>query len=153
VNTDASGQAPPAPQFPGEKAVRRLLLRNGSVITTTILPATDETSCLGVRPGSILLFNAIRGGDAIDPVIDFNTDGVVDQYDLIEVNGVRYSGGMLFDQNDLGGSLVDLSTLGGEGDIDFLFVSGGNDTISYRITGINDGRTGRLSWVELDESN
>ena len=45
---------------------------------------------------------------------------------------------------------MDLSTLGGEGDTDFLFVSGGNETISYRIDDINDSRTGRLSWRELD---
>ena len=56
----------------------------------------------------------------------------------------------LLDQQDLDGSLVDLSTLGGEGDTDFLFVSGGRDTVSYRIEDINDSRTGRLSWRELD---
>ncbi|MGK0221450.1 MAG: hypothetical protein ACI9ON_000685, partial [Limisphaerales bacterium] len=39
------------------------------------------------------------------------------------------------------------------GDTDFLFISGGNDTEAYRITGINEGRTGRLSWVELQDAN
>ena len=63
------------------------------------------------------------------------------------------SGGILFNQQDLDGSLVDLSTLGGEGDTDWLFVSGGNETISYRIENINDSRTGRLSWQRIESSN
>ena len=49
-NPDTSGNAPPAPQFPGEKAIRRLVYRDGTVITTTILPATGEASCFGARP-------------------------------------------------------------------------------------------------------
>jgi len=153
VNLDETGQAPPDPQYPGEKAVRRLVFRNGAVITTTVLPATDATSCFGARPGSILVFDAFNGGDAVQPIIDFNNDGVVDEGDLVSVGGVDYSAGLLFNQSDLDGSLVDLSTLGGEGDTDFLFVSGGNDTVSYRIRGINDGKTGRLSWVELDDAD
>jgi hypothetical protein len=68
------------------------------------------------------------------PVIDFNTDGVVDSGDLVSVGGDEFAGGLLFNQSDLDGQLVDLSTLGGEGDTDFLFVSGGNETISFRST-------------------
>ena len=60
---------------------------------------------------------------------------------------------MLFNQSDLDGALVDLSTLGGQYDTDFLFVSGGNDTVAYRISDISGRRTGRLSWLELDESD
>lgn len=153
LNTDTSGQAPPDPQYPGEKAIRRMLFRNGAVITTTVLPASDDRSCFATRAGSILVFDAMSGGDADQAVIDFNTDGVVDQDDLVEVDGVAYSGGLLFDQGDLDGTLVDLSTLGGQGDMDFLFVSGGNDTTVYRIADVNAGRTGRLSWVELDDAD
>ena len=43
------------------------------------------------------------------------------------------------------GSMKDTLLIG-----DFLFVSGGRDTVSYRIEDINDSRTGRLSWRELD---
>ena len=150
ANTDASGYAPPDVQFPGEKAVRRLLFRDGTVFTTTILPSTGASSCFGARPGSLLLFDAATGGDPTSSVIDFNTDGVVDAGDLVSVGGDEFAGGFLFNQDDLDGSLVDLSTLGGEGDSDFLFVSGGNETVSYRIRGLNDRRTGRLSWRELD---
>ncbi len=55
--------------------------------------------------------------------------------------------------DDLEGTLVDLSTLGGEGDTDFLFVSGGSETTAFRIIDISDDRTGRLAWRELDDAN
>jgi type IV pilus assembly protein PilY1 len=150
VNPDVSGQAPPAPQFSGEKAVRRMILRDGNIITTTILPSGTGTSCFGSRPGSILLFNVLTGGDPNIPVVDFNNDGYVDSGDLVTVDGESFVGGVLFDQDALDGSLVDPSILGGEGDTDFLFLSGGSETISFRISNVNDGRTGRLSWQELN---
>ncbi|MEM1433015.1 MAG: PilC/PilY family type IV pilus protein, partial [Pseudomonadota bacterium] len=149
VNPDTSGNAPPATQFPGERAIRRLVLRNGNIITTTVLPTTGEASCFGTRPGSILIFNAANGGNATSPVIDFNRDGVVDDLDLVDVDGSLLAGGLLLNSDELDGSLVDLSTLGGDGDTDFLFVSGGTDTVSFRIEELVDDRTGRLSWREI----
>ena len=62
TNTDISGNAPPDPQFPGEKAIRRFVFRDGVLLTTTVLPATDATSCLGVRPGAILVMDQVTGG-------------------------------------------------------------------------------------------
>jgi type IV pilus assembly protein PilY1 len=152
-NPDTSGNAPPAPQFPGEKAIRKFLLRDGVIITPTVLPATGGSSCFGARPGAIMLFDAVTGGNPQFPVVDFNTDGVVDGNDLINVGGVDYAAGLLFNQGDLEGTLVDLSTLGGEGDTDFLFVSGGSETTAFRIVDVGDDRTGRLAWRELDDSN
>ena len=110
-------------------------------------------TCFGARPGAILLFDAASGGDPKAPIIDFNNDGVIDSGDLVVSGGSGYAGGLLFNQDDLDGALVDLSTLGGEGDTDFLFISGGNETTSFRIDDINDNRTGRLSWRELDDAN
>ncbi|MEQ8992444.1 MAG: PilC/PilY family type IV pilus protein [Pseudomonadales bacterium] len=150
---DSTGRTPPSPQFPGEKAIRRLLFRDGAVITTTVLPSLDEFSCFGTRPGSILLFDAATGGDAGRPVVDFNTDGYIDDNDLVDFGGESFAGGLLFNQSDLDGQLVDLSTLGGQGDTDFLFVSGGNQTISFQIENLNDSRTGRLSWREMNMGN
>ena len=150
-NPDSSGYAPPDPQYPGEKAIRRLLFRDGTVITTTILPSVGEASCFGARPGSIILFDAVNGGNPTRAVVDFNNDGVVDSGDLVEDGGEQFAAGLLFNQEDLDGTLVDLSTLGGEGDTDFLFVSGGSETTSFRIDDINDSRTGRLSWRELEQ--
>jgi type IV pilus assembly protein PilY1 len=150
---DSTGRAPPSAQFPGEKAIRRLLFRDGAIVTTTVLPSLDEFSCFGTRPGSILIIDAATGGDAGRPVVDFNRDGYVDSGDLVSFGGDVFAGGILFNQSDLDGQLVDLSTLGGEGATDWLFVSGGNETISYLIENINDSRTGRLSWRELNMTN
>ena len=148
-NPDTSGNGTGA-QFPGERAIRRLLFRNGTVITTTVLPSTGESACFGARPGALLLFDAVNGGNPTAPIIDFNQDGVIDEDDLVTVGGDQFVGGLLFNQDDLDGSLVDLSTLGGEGDSDWLFVSGGNDTEGYRIQGVEDDKTGRLSWREIE---
>ena len=153
ANTDIAGRAPPDPQYPGEKAIRKFLFRNGTLITTTILPNDGESSCFGTRPGAILLIDALSGGNPQGAIVDFNGDGVIDDADLLTVGGEDYAAGVLFNREDLDGSLVDLSTLGGEGGSDFLFISGGNETIGYRIDGINDSRTGRLSWRELDQTN
>jgi type IV pilus assembly protein PilY1 len=152
-NPDATGQAPPLPQYPGERAIRKFILRDGVIITPTVLPATGGSSCFGARPGAIELFDVLTGGNPKFPVIDFNNDDVVDSGDLVDVGGVDYAAGLLFDQDDLEGTLVDLSTLGGEGDTDFLFVSGGSETTAFRIVDINDDRTGRLAWRELDDAN
>ena len=149
TNPDGSGLAPPSPQFPGEKAIRRLLFRDGALITTTVLPSVDEFSCSGARPGAVLVMSAFTGGDFEQAIIDFNTDTYVDEQDLVTVDGQAYSAGLLFNQEDLDGALVDLSTLGGESGTDFLFVTGGDDTVPYRIKNFADGRTGRLSWLEV----
>ncbi|MEQ9451941.1 MAG: PilC/PilY family type IV pilus protein [Pseudomonadales bacterium] len=153
TNPDTSGNAPPGAQFPGERAIRRMVFRNNALITTTVLPATDEFSCSGVRPGAVLVMEAFSGGDYGQPIIDFNTDGEIDSGDLVSHDGSAYSGGLLFDQTDLDGALVDLSTLGGEGETDYLFVSGGNNTQAFEITSTSGGRTGRLSWVQLSDEN
>ena len=104
-----------------------------------------------MRPVAILVMDQLTGGDPEEAVIDFNLDGYVDENDLLSVGGDDFSAGLLFDHTDLDGALVDLSTLGGEGDTDFLFVSGGNDTISYRIRDLTEEKTGRLSWSEIQE--
>jgi Tfp pilus tip-associated adhesin PilY1 len=153
VNPDTSGNAPPAPQFPGEKAIRRLIYRDGTVVTTTVLPATGEASCYGARPGAIMLFDALTGGDPGRPVVDFNNDGKIDGNDLVTVGGQAYAAGLLFNQQDLDGTLVDISTLGGEADTDFLFISGGDETIAMRIADAASGRVGRLSWREVLDNN
>ncbi len=152
-NPDSTGQAPPLPQYPGERAIRKFILRDGVIITPTVLPASEGSSCFGARPGAIMLFDAVTGGNPSFPVVDFNNDDVVDSGDLVNVGGVDYAAGLLFNQDDLEGTLVDLSTLGGEGDTDFLFVSGGSETTAFRIVDIRDDRAGRLAWRELDDAN
>jgi hypothetical protein len=69
-----------------------------------------------------------------------------------DIGGVLYAGGILFDTDDLDGTLVDPSVLSGTGYDDFLFLSGGDDQIALRIAGTLSGKTGRLSWREVDET-
>ncbi len=149
TNTDISGNAPPDVQFPGEKAIRRFIFRDGAILTTTVLPSSNATSCFGSRPGALLILDGLTGGDPGEAIVDFNVDGYVDENDLLEVDGENFTAGLLFDHSQLDGQLVDLSTLGGEGDTDFLFICGGNECISRRIRDINDAKTGRLSWTTL----
>ena len=153
TNPDQSGNAPPGAQFPGERAIRRFINRNGTLVTTTVLPSSNAFACFGARPGAVLVINLLTGGDAVEPVIDFNRDGVIDQGDLVGGVAGGASGGVLYGGTgtafSVGGQLVDLSVLSGAGGEDFLFVSGGSDTEAFRIRSTLDNKTGRLSWTEL----
>ena len=148
LNAPAAGDASGPPQFPGEKAIRRFFFRNGAILTTTVLPATNNTSCLGARPGALMIFDALTGGAFTAPLLDFNNDGVIDEQDL--VNGQVAS--LVFNFGDFDGALVDPSILGTDfADSDFLYLSGGNETRVLDIAPRTRRKLGRQSWVELQE--
>ncbi|MEM7097110.1 MAG: PilC/PilY family type IV pilus protein [Pseudomonadota bacterium] len=156
ANPDAGGNAPPGPQYPGERAIRRFLYRDGVILTTTVLPAINEVACFGSVPGALLIFDHLTGGDAIDPVIDFNNDGTIDHGDLVGGTEDGASGGLLYGTGEFGangpdGQLTDLSTLSGTGGDDYVFVSGGNNTDPRKLKSVSDLKTGRLSWTEVEE--
>ncbi|HJK95660.1 MAG TPA: PilC/PilY family type IV pilus protein, partial [Polyangiaceae bacterium LLY-WYZ-14_1] len=158
-NPDLRGEPPPGPQFPGERAVRRFLFRNGNIITTTVIPRGAD-SCLVAPTGAVLIFDAFQGSNPERPFLDLQNDGVVDENDLIEVGGEEYAASVLYGIGDVGGQLTDPSVLRGPGDTDLLFISGsgaegGADSLqdlteSADIEGITGPKTGRLSWRELD---
>ena len=150
-NGDTTGNAPPDPQFPGERAIRRFILRNDFVTTSTVVPRVSNT-CLRAPPGSIINFDLASGGNPNQPVLDLDNDGVVDASDLVTVDGTEYAAGLEFSTDDLDGTLVDLTVLGDAG-ADILFVSGGEDTEGIRFADTQDDKTGRLTWRELDEAN
>ena len=150
ANIDTSGNPPPAAQFPGERAVRRFISRGDALLVTTVIPR-DQNTCLRSPPGATWPIDALTGGNPRRPILDTNNDGVVDDNDLISYNGEYYAAGILFDTDDLDGTLVDPSLLIGRGNEDFLFLSGGDDQITLRIAGPADPKTGRLSWRELEE--
>ncbi|MCR9279606.1 MAG: PilC/PilY family type IV pilus protein [Pseudomonadaceae bacterium] len=149
-NPDTSGNAPPDVQYPGERAVRRLIVRNGVVIVVSILPR-EENTCFKAPPGNVMAFDALTGGNPSQPVFDLNGDGEVDDSDLLTFGGDTYAGGIMLDQGDLDGTLVDPSVLSGTGDTDFLFLSGGSQQETIEIFGVGGPKTGRLSWRELDD--
>lgn len=149
-NPDSTGNAPPDAQYPGERAVRRLVIRNGVVIVVSILPR-EENTCFRAPPGNVMAFDAVTGGNPSQAVFDLNADGEVDDNDLIDYNGESFAGGILLDPNDLDGTLVDPSILSGTGDTDFLFLSGGSEQQTIEIFGLGGPKTGRLSWRELND--
>jgi type IV pilus assembly protein PilY1 len=152
ANPDTSGNAPPAPQFPGERAIRRFVPRGDSILVTTVIPR-DANTCLRAPPGSVFPLDLLTGGNPKRPILDLNNDGEVNDDDLVQVGGIAASAGFLLDTDMLDGTVVDPSVLLGTGDADFLFLSGGSDQQTIRIAGPNDPKTGRLSWRELDDAN
>ncbi|HET6472676.1 MAG TPA: PilC/PilY family type IV pilus protein, partial [Pseudomonadales bacterium] len=152
VNTDTDGAAPPAPQFPGERAIRRFVPRGTALLVTTVIPR-DANTCLRSPPGSTFPIDALTGGNPQRAILDLNNDGKIDSADFVTIGGVQYAAGILFSTNDLNGQLVDPSLLLGNGSADFLFLSGGDEQITIRVAGPEDAKTGRLSWRELDSTN
>jgi type IV pilus assembly protein PilY1 len=152
ANPDTAGNAPPAVQYPGERAIRRFVPRGSSLLITSVIPR-DANTCFRSPPGSTFPIDALTGGNPKRPILDLNNDGVVDDQDFVTVGGVQYAAGILFDTSDLNGQLVDPSLLLGSGDADFLFLSGGDEQITIRVAGAEDPKTGRLSWRELNNAN
>ncbi len=152
VNPDTSGNAAPLPQYPGERAIRRFVPRGTALLVTTVIPR-DENTCFRSPPGSTFPIDYLTGGTPTRPILDLNNDGVINDQDMVTVGGEQYAAGILFDTDDLDGTLVDPSVLLGTGDADFLFLSGGDDQVTLRIAGPDDPKTGRLSWRELDDAN
>jgi len=148
VNGDISGNAPPAVQYPGERAIRRIISRGSAILITTVVPR-DANTCTQAPPGSTFPIDGLTGGNPKRPIFDLNNDEVIDDNDYVQVNGVNYASGIVFDSDDLDGTLVDPSLLVGSGDFDFLFVSGGDDQVSIRIAPPEDQKVGRLSWRQL----
>jgi len=150
VNPDAGGLAPPNPQYPGERAIRRIVQRGSALVLTTVIPR-DANSCFRAPPGALWFVDALTGGNPAGPVIDLDNDGIIDDNDLITVDGVDYAAGILFDAGSGDGSLVDPSVLLGDGASDFLVInkSHGEDPEIIRIIKDANSKTGRLSWWEI----
>ena len=147
-NPDTSGNAAPAVQYPGERAIRRIVSRGAAILITTVVPR-DASTCTAAPPGSTFPIDGLTGGNPKRAIFDVNNDEVIDQNDLLTVNGVDYSTGLVFDADQLDGTLVDPSMLVGTGDYDFMFISGGDDQITLRIAPPDDQKTGRLSWRQM----
>lgn len=150
VNNDVSGLAPPNPQYPGERAIRRIISRGNTLLIATVIPR-DSNTCAKAPPGALFPIDIVTGGSPSRPILDLNNDGEIDENDFVTINGVDYASGIVFDGDDLNGTLVDPSMLVGTGDHDFLFVSGGDDQITLRLAPPEDQKTGRLSWRQLIE--
>ena len=74
-------------QYPGERAVRNLQLRNNQLFFSTVIPQ-DGTSCDPSPGGFGLSVNPLDGGVSIDIIFDINIDGVFDLNDNILISSV-----------------------------------------------------------------
>ncbi|MFK7814873.1 MAG: pilus assembly protein [Gammaproteobacteria bacterium] len=72
-------------QFPGERAVRNLQLRNDQLFFSTVIPQVGA-SCAPPAGGFGLSVNALTGGVAVDVIFDINIDGLFNADD--NLNGV-----------------------------------------------------------------
>ena len=67
-------------QFPGERPIRALQLRNNQLFFSTVIPQ-DGTSCEPSAGGFGLGVNPVTGGAGTDVIFDINIDNIFDQAD------------------------------------------------------------------------
>ena len=146
-NPDVTGNAPPAPQFPGERAIRNLIVRNGFAFTASVIPRKANT-CVQGPGGFLLTFNPATGGVGglrSRVAFDANNDGKFDTND--EVAGAPVGGFRLE------GVPSDIATKGNliQGQESTGDNKSGTPPTFKRAANLGAGdRTGRLSWQELD---
>ncbi len=131
---------PPSNTAEGERAVSRPILRNGRVIFTTLIP-TSNVCGFGGRSW-LMEIDAQTGGRYKDPVLDTNSDGLIDELDVILHNGeyVPISGR---------GSDEIIKTPGivSKGDVEYKYTSGSSGTIGVVVErGEDESTLGRQSW-------
>lgn len=73
------------PEFPGEKAIRELQLRNGVIFVNTIIP--QELSCDPTPGGFSLAIDPQTGSAGEQPIFDINNDSEFNDEDSINLSG------------------------------------------------------------------
>lgn len=146
------GASSGAAEHPGERAHGRLLVWDGLLFVTTVLPgAADAEGPLG----TVLPIDVLTGGSPSRPVLDLNDDGELNHEDLVTVDGHAYAPGILFAAGEFGGALVGgrllppgkHSTNGAP----LLALAGGQERRFIGLGAPARARRGRLSWLELTE--
>ena len=152
------------PQFPGERAINRLVFNSDTITTSTFIPietSADPCSRLGREyVGALLRFDPITGGDPDEqPFIDVNGDAVIDENDLFEETTLDTDGVTPITRNYTpsvlvaGGNDVDISTSLSDVAVveDYLLINSGDSTLVYKANNETAGErsSGRLSWREL----
>ena len=149
ANLDTSGDAPPAAQFPGERAIRNIQIFGGFGFVNSVIPREANT-CVDAPGGFALIFNPATGGTgslrgANDLAFDLNNDGTFNADDRIGGPTGAAISGSRFD--------------GVPGDSTFIRSGTGAVRVTQESTGNVDqrnvpnsgaDRTGRLSWQELN---
>ncbi len=87
IDFDIAAPNSSAIQFPGERPVRNLQLRNNQLFFSTVIPQ-DGTSCEPSAGGFGLSVNPLDGRAETDVIFDINIDGVFDLNDNILISSV-----------------------------------------------------------------
>lgn len=126
-------------EFPGERPVRQLLIRDGILFTNTVIPSTN-LYCTSGPGGFQIAISPISGGvGRLTPIFDINNDGAFDSEDNVPatdtvVSGTRFEGATPSDSSFIG---------------DFLVTQLSDKSIQIIKTDTSDTATGRLSWRQL----
>lgn len=129
-------------EYPGERAVRRLLYRGGIVFGATVIPKSSA-ACSDAPGGFIFGLDPLTGGIPDDIIFDISGDGNFDLEDNV--------GDAAGDDKKIGAMRIDHGTPGDSAFIDNVMV---NETSDREVVSIetNTGGgvgTGRMSWREL----
>jgi len=133
-------------EFPGERAVRNILIRGDSAFVNSVIPRSSTACTTG--PGSFTIsFKTENGGGGQTPVFDTNGDGIFDADDNV--------GGIDGENNVVAAIRSDTTTLTDSSIFGKRLVSQGGDQ-SISDIGINPGgdeageTLGRHSWREIE---
>ncbi len=134
---------PPDDTAEGERVVSRPILRNGKVIFASLIPS-DDVCGFGGR-GWLMEIDAQTGGRYHDPVLDTNSDGVLDAFDM-----VLYDGEYLPISGRGSDEIIKTPGVVSKGDVEFKYTSGSSGSIGVIAEkGEDDGLLGRQSWRQL----
>ncbi|MGI0119478.1 pilus assembly protein [Zooshikella sp. RANM57] len=126
-------------EFPGERPVRQLLIRDGILFTNTVIPSTN-LYCTSGPGGFQIAISPVSGGvGRLTPIFDINSDGSFDAEDNVPVtdtvvSGTRFEGATPSDSSFIG---------------DFLVTQLSDKSIEIIKTDTSDSATGRLSWRQI----
>ena len=158
------GASAGAAEHPGEQVHGRLLVWDGLLFVTTVVPGSADGE---VPLGGVLPISIMTGGSPSRPVLDLNGDGELNDKDLAVLDGRAYAPGILVAAEEFGGALVGCRLLppgerpsngssnglpnGSQNGSPLLVLAGGQERRLIRLGAPARPQQGRLSWRELTE--
>ena len=136
-------------QFPGERPVRNLQLRNNQLFFSTVIPQ-DGLSCTPESGGFGLSLDPLTGSVGVDVVFDINIDGIFDESDNLN--------GLIGEANIIAGTQFESSPSDSTFIGDYRVTQLSNTNIDrIRVNpNLNEGGSigallGRHSWKEISK--
>lgn len=127
----------------GERAVSTPILRNGRVIFASIIPSDNVCGYGG--SSWLMEVDANNGGRFTDPTLDANDDGIVDNLDMILINGEYYP----ISGRGTGEMIKTPAIVDGDG-VEFKYTSGSSGSLSVIAESEGDSELlGRQSWRQF----